>query len=210
MLRFLINALSAISLLLCLIVLMSWVRSGFVADVVEFGVVDEFPQTALGYTVGVGTHAGIVGATYSKDWIIEPAGSIPMSEWWFHHETRPLRRTGLRRWFRVVFDFWSGNGQRQDHMYPVGNCVIGHSRADVAVPHWCLTLVLAAPPALRWVVPWVQRRSRRRKGQCLRCGYDLRGGGGRCPECGAAGAAAPARATTSMAGIPSGDRPAKT
>ena len=39
---------------------------------------------------------------------------------------------------------------------------------------WALFL---GPPFLRRVV-------RRRKGCCLRCGYDLRGSGGVCPECG--------------------------
>jgi hypothetical protein len=49
---------------------------------------------------------------------------------------------------------------------------------------------------LLWLTPGMLRRgSRRRRGLCVRCGYDLRGsqgsavssgGGGACPECGAA------------------------
>ncbi|MHC4217848.1 MAG: hypothetical protein ACYSU7_05260 [Planctomycetota bacterium] len=31
----------------------------------------------------------------------------------------------------------------------------------------------------------VLRRNRVRHGRCHRCGYDMRGGGKRCPECGA-------------------------
>jgi hypothetical protein len=54
----------------------------------------------------------------------------------------------------------------------------------VAGPHWVL-LPLGAWPVAGWAV----RRGRwwrwRRRGQCLACGYDLRGiEGGRCPECG--------------------------
>ncbi|HSI35259.1 MAG: hypothetical protein ACAI43_07245 [Phycisphaerae bacterium] len=56
-------------------------------------------------------------------------------------------------------------------------------RRFVTVPHWALIVVLGAWPFLRW------RRRRRlrvraRAGQCVRCGYDLRGSPGRCPECG--------------------------
>ena len=54
------------------------------------------------------------------------------------------------------------------------------------VPLWVPTLAFAIAPA-RW---WRARRKRasiaRRlaAGQCARCGYDLRGGHARCPECG--------------------------
>ncbi len=54
----------------------------------------------------------------------------------------------------------------------------------VAVPAW-MPLVLCLPyPAYAWLAGRRLRR-RRARGQCLRCGYDLRGNvSGRCPECG--------------------------
>jgi hypothetical protein len=53
----------------------------------------------------------------------------------------------------------------------------------VSVPYWFLALLFAALPAWR-CVGWVSRRSRRRAGHCLACGYDLRASAERCPECG--------------------------
>jgi hypothetical protein len=52
-----------------------------------------------------------------------------------------------------------------------------------AVPHWAIAVPLAAAAGWGW---WAgRRRSRREKaGRCLRCGYDLRASGERCPECG--------------------------
>ena len=58
-----------------------------------------------------------------------------------------------------------------------------------AVPHWAVTLPLAA--AVGWGL-WLGRRPARRatRGLCPSCGYDLRGSTERCPECGAAARAA--------------------
>ena len=58
-----------------------------------------------------------------------------------------------------------------------------------AVPQWAIAVPLAGAAA--WGL-WRGRTLRRRAiaGHCLRCGYDLRGSPGRCPECGAAGQAA--------------------
>jgi hypothetical protein len=61
-------------------------------------------------------------------------------------------------------------------------------------PYWGPALVLAPLPLFwarvtrrRW-----QRRWRRRRGLCTRCGYDLRASPAACPECGHPAAASPA------------------
>jgi hypothetical protein len=54
---------------------------------------------------------------------------------------------------------------------------------NLAVPYWFVVSASAVPPVI-WA--WRLRRLKRRRasGLCRRCGYDLRGIAGRCPECG--------------------------
>lgn len=54
-----------------------------------------------------------------------------------------------------------------------------------AVPHWILVAVGALPLLMRAVL-MCRRYIRVRQGQCTNCGYDLRSGHDRCPECGQA------------------------
>jgi hypothetical protein len=64
---------------------------------------------------------------------------------------------------------------------------ISQEKVSVGVPFWMpFSLAIAAASAL--LVPLAVRASRRRRGRCVRCGYDRSGvaNQGACPECGTA------------------------
>ena len=63
------------------------------------------------------------------------------------------------------------------------------SGTALIVPHWAVVLALAGVSSAAGLHPLLRRRrnrSRRSRGLCPSCGYDLRASPGRCPECGAA------------------------
>lgn len=65
--------------------------------------------------------------------------------------------------------------------------VTGYS-SSVTCPMWLLMLIFGILPIREGIrlmrVRTLQRRNA--AGQCIQCGYDLRGSTGRCPECGTA------------------------
>lgn len=56
----------------------------------------------------------------------------------------------------------------------------------IGAPWWWILLLMLPPLAFR-VHALLIRRARLRRGQCVVCGYDLRGSDSRCPECGKGG-----------------------
>ena len=89
---------------------------------------------------------------------------------------------GLRFPDNLWFDF-----DRRVRFAPIGSfaaaVVIHMDRLSVHVPYWPIVVLSGLPPAV-----WLTRRRRVKRriarGQCLRCGYDLRETPDRCPECG--------------------------
>jgi hypothetical protein len=57
--------------------------------------------------------------------------------------------------------------------------------AEVYVPFWAVLFTALLPPGIL-MVAWGRRSLRAYAGRCQQCGYNLRGGHIRCPECGAA------------------------
>lgn len=70
-----------------------------------------------------------------------------------------------------------------------GYAINGRSARLVAVPVWWAVVVVGVATMFAWgwplmLLPSRRRAARRAQGLCGRCGYDLRGVDGVCPECG--------------------------
>ena len=80
-------------------------------------------------------------------------------------------------WTRLGFRFM----RTRTYCYPAGE-VLAFDDYGIWVPYW--SIVVSIIPASVWpVVRWVRTARRRRAGRC-ECGYDLRASQERCPECG--------------------------
>ncbi len=82
-----------------------------------------------------------------------------------------FRALGRFEWQRFVYN-WHGTGRRL--------------AVTIKMPIWALTAALMTYPTLAFLRGPLRRRLRRRRGRCIKCGYDLTGNrSGRCSECGA-------------------------
>ena len=62
-----------------------------------------------------------------------------------------------------------------------------HNITAIAVPHWLVCVVLLLFPTIAFIRGPLRRWRRRKRGLCIRCGYNLEGNvSGVCPECGEA------------------------
>jgi hypothetical protein len=163
MLRRLFTVLTALSLLLCVSVTTSGLRSMFVCDQWTWQM-----DNRAAYQVRSAYGEVYV---YGLDRGLAEVGT-------FNHATLELPTThtlygGKRRRLPV----WSGRGEFTPHLRgPAPHAVL-------IVDHWFAAAVTGALP-LVWCVRRRRAYLRWKVGRCFCCGYDLRATPGRCPECG--------------------------
>lgn len=170
--RRLFNTLSALSLLLCVAIVVLWVRSYWAEDIVEHCTPQ---QGSVGYW-------GVVAASDN--------GSVAVGNFGSPDPQQPggwslagLRYTRFRAVYGVTV-FKPGTTLLGFGCRYVFNSPRVYLR-QIILPHWVFVLVIAALPVL-WINSHLRRRRRRKQGLCLVCGYDLRASKERCPECGTA------------------------
>jgi hypothetical protein len=168
MFRRLFTLLSALSLLLCVAVVVLWVRSYWTAEAFRWA-------TAEGGRRAVGSNAGSLALGRQA---LAPSISRITTPHGYGYHTWPAGRGDSLR------PLWSFLGFRYTALTSFGVTV-----ETVEVPYWALAAASAACPLVLLYFRRLRPRRRRRLGLCLSCGYDLRATPDRCPECGNASSA---------------------
>ena len=218
-LRFLFNALTVTSLLLCLATAVLWLRSYRAGDQLNIFwgastvvAVDEWGrQLRAGWRLEWVSINGGVGVWWER---LEPPGRATSAPPGFStdrltHRPAPGEAFASGVYPNValiepVHGFWQHpDGHhwvwRRGGFNAFGSKAPHPSEFRAAVPHWFLVPIAALLPTTRLLARrHRRRRARATRGRCLTCGYDLRATPNRCPECGtAATARARARLTFS-------------
>jgi len=187
---------AALSLLLCVVVLVMWVRSHLVYE--QFGRITPDHGAKIIRSASGRLHFACHSYwdhTFSMngEWSHHVGVQAP-SGWPQREYQRPANETlGFARYVGTAYT-WPA------HLHPDVPYNPPPPKTDPrwwrdnyrvwVIPHWFLFLVTAALPAwwrkrhppATWPSPLARRR--RAAGLCPKCAYDLRATPGRCPECG--------------------------
>ena len=169
--RITFNALTALSLVLCLATAGVWVRSHWIVDSLQWYRGDHYTRVWHSNPAAIANRGtltvGVVGTSnpshaflWQQRIAFKPdAEDAPDERIWcgFGYSRERLSN-------------WRGHGQ--------------YSMTFVSLPFWFATLLTAAAPAA-----WLRGKYKRGQfpkgeGMCSRCSYDLRATPNRCPECG--------------------------
>jgi hypothetical protein len=162
----------AISAIAFVVLAAGWVRSHFVGD--EFQRISPRPASEFeGWAIA---HGG--GDIALVHWLGKPSVRAPE---WFYLRRPPL---SIKNNFPDRVVGLGGYGWCR-----VRNGVLSRVFTEydgIVLPYWLLMLIASAPWFLFAWRHWRNRAARRiAAGLCAVCGYDLRAGHDRCPECGA-------------------------
>jgi len=157
--RLIFNAAATLSLLLCLFLIYSWLRS-FLPAPLRFESVD-------GALMLVWSE-GVIPSGPDAD-IFNPASEKFMG---IRELMKSINIRSDRKWmgFRAITSGGVFHAQNY-HIF--------------AIPYWVLVPPTALLP-ISWILSRRRQRHRASAGHCLSCGYDLRESKDKCPECGTA------------------------
>lgn len=165
---------TALSLLLCVATALLIVRSFLDADGFKYEGVwmtgEDFYDS--GIECAVLSSRGIVLMTIATPDRTDP---LPAEAHW---------KSGAYHWAQAPQWGWRGTWMG---FYYHNSTFVGGRKRSTEFPLYAPLLIFAAAPAL-WLRNALTLRRRRRLGLCPQCGYDLRAGPSRCPECGWAAA----------------------
>ena len=184
--RRLLNAFSAVSLLLCAAVCVLWVNSYWWMRTVHWHhhPREHFVTVVYGRVLYCGASQKKSTRYLDDGWKVDRnAASAEWADGWTRRRQQRMWQSSEHRWH---ITFAGASVTRIENSF--------HTLTDTVFPLGWLAAVLASPPAA-WLV-WrrrLRRAVRKQLGLCPACGYDLRATPARCPECGQA-AGPPARA----------------
>jgi hypothetical protein len=127
---------------------------------------------------------------YFRDSFVMRTRGLLHKEEWVNGRSKEVAQFNSERFkFRFEVDYWNHSTTTSypppEDRGPIAGWTIG-------VPFWFVILVSAPAPSI-WLARWARQRERRRRrqrGVCEKCGYDLRASPARCPECGTSATAA--------------------
>ena len=165
--RRLFNCLAIVSFVLCLAMVVLWVRSYGQRDTIEHS--DANPEKM--HWIEIGSEAGQLRVDVAEVFALHA-----QSRGWFYYAL-PRRQLSVTR---ASPSF----GYTRLIDAPAHDDAGGFSVRSAWFPHWLVAILFALLPALR-LRSILRARRMNRPGHCAHCGYDLRATPDRCPECGA-------------------------
>jgi len=163
--RWLVNVLSALSVLLCLATAALWILGLWVA-------IHARTNSGLWY---IHTEANIV--TIYHQLAAEPGQLRGASFGWYRPSPLEYKAFGWHPFREKGRHWWNDLGLSGGPNSPYNATVVAYT-----VPFWLPFLATAVPAAL--TVGRFLRKRKLKEGHCRKCGYDLRATTDRCPECG--------------------------
>lgn len=190
MLKRLRSGIVILSLLLCLAMLAVWVRSHFFGDSVVYSTAKERSLSVMSqpgcmlWSFGWTTREPVApGGLHWRDFEWGSIPETPPDSPVTYGPVEPYWPEWVHFGFGAHSEVQTINPSRIRNYDGKDLAPYQFHYLSVAFPHWLAALLLALPPGWRAYV-LVRARRRKTRGMCPTCGYDLRGGHEKCPECG--------------------------